>query len=232
MLQIIQVAIISHKMKILTLSDTHNQHKNIPSEVISNLDGNIDMILHAGDMTSSGSKFECTEFFNWFSQLPFRYKVVIAGNHDFFFDDAPDEDIQEFLSNYPDVIYLNDSGVEIEGLKIWGSPITPYFFNWAFNRIGDTIKTHWDLIPLDTDILVTHGPVYGYLDMTQDKRNVGCTYLRDKIQEMSNLKLYVCGHIHEDYGMIDTRPGPIFVNASVLNLNYRMTRLPILIEIE
>jgi hypothetical protein len=68
----------------------------------------------------------------------------------------------KLLAEYPTVIYLNDSGVEIDGLKFWGSPVQPYFHNWAFNRIGDDICKHWELIPLDTDILITHGPVKGF----------------------------------------------------------------------
>lgn len=218
-------------MKIITISDTHNQHNNIPSKYIDNLDGTIDMIIHAGDMTSSGSLSECIRFFDWFSQLPYKYKVVIAGNHDFFFEKAPQEVINEFLASYPDVIYLNDSGVEIEGLKIWGSPITPYFYNWAFNRIGSAITNHWDLIPLDTDILISHGPIYGYLDMTNEKENTGCSYLLDKVVKMSNLKLFVHGHIHEAYGRFDIDQGPVLINASLLNRNYYMRNLPLEIDI-
>ncbi len=218
-------------MKIITLSDTHNQHDYIPSKYINNLDGDIDMIIYAGDMTGSGTRAEITMFFDWFAQLPFKHKIVIAGNHDFFFEEAPEYAIDAFLAEYPGVIYLNDSGVEIDGYKIWGSPITPYFCNWAFNRVGDTIKQHWDLIPLDTDILITHGPIHGYLDKVAKRYSKGCMYLEEKVREMPVLKLFVCGHIHEGYGRIEMNPGPILINASLLDENYKMVNLPLIVEI-
>ncbi len=217
-------------MKIITLSDTHNQHESIPSKYISNLDGDIDMVIYAGDMTGSGTRAEITMFFDWFSQLPFIHKIVIPGNHDFFFEEAPEYAIESFLSEYPGVIYLNDSGVEIDGYKIWGSGITPYFCNWAFNRVGDTIKKHWDLIPSDTNILITHGPIYGYLDKVGG-RSKGCPYLLEKVKEMSELKLFVCGHIHPGYGRVEMKPGPIVINASQLNDDYKMVNLPLIVEI-
>jgi Icc-related predicted phosphoesterase len=182
-------------------------------------------------MSGSGSRAELTKFFDWFSVLPFKHKIVIAGNHDFFFEQAPQYEIESFLSNYPSVIYLNDSGIEIDGYKIWGSPVTPYFHNWAFNRIGDDIKKHWDLIPSDTNILITHGPIYGYLDLVDYRYPKGCQYLLEKVQIMTDLKLHIFGHIHEGYGRFDLGTGLILINASVLNKNYSMTNLPLIVEL-
>ena len=218
-------------MKILTISDTHNQHEFIPLKYIDNTDGDIDMLIHAGDMSSTGSRAEITKFFDWFSLQPFKHKIVIAGNHDFFFEQAPEYEIESFLSNYPNVIYLNDSGIEIDGYKIWGSPVTPYFNNWAFNKVGDSIKKNWDLIPLDINILITHGPLYGYLDLVDYRYPKGCMYLLEKIKIMSNLKLHVFGHIHEGYGRIDLGNGLILINASVLDRSYIMKNLPLIIEL-
>jgi Icc-related predicted phosphoesterase len=135
------------------------------------------------------------------------------------------------LAEYPNITYLNDSGVEIDGVKFWGSPVQPWFYNWAFNRKGTDICKHWDMIPNDTHVLLTHGPVKGYLDMTQRGEPVGCPYLLEKITQMSNLKLHVCGHIHEAYGRMDFPDGGIFVNASVLNLRYEMAHYPLQVEI-
>ena len=219
-------------MKVILISDTHGQHEYIPSKFIDNLDGDIDMIIHAGDLTGSGSRAQLKPFFEWYQKLPFKHKIVIAGNHDFFFEEAPEYEIESFLAEYPGVTYLNDSGVEIDGFKIWGSPITPYFCNWAFNRVGDSIKKHWSLIPLDTNILITHGGPknIGFLNTTsRDKEDVGCPYLSEKITELSDLKLFIQGHIHEGYGdykLNDT----LYVNASVLNENYNMTNKPIIVQ--
>lgn len=221
-------------MKVLCISDTHNKHEQIPLKYLENLNNEIKMIIHAGDLTSRGSKTEVREFFDWYATLPFEYKIVIAGNHDFFFEQAPEYEIEAFLAEYPNIIYLNDTSVEIEGFKIHGSPITPYFNNWAFNRIGDAIKPHWDLIPNDTDILVVHGPVKGYLDVPKKNYEnggvgVGCPYLLEKMSELTNLSCFIHGHIHERYGAFKFANDVWYFNASLLNLQYVMVNKPFLL---
>lgn len=210
-------------MKIVAISDTHGKHQNLILP-----EG--DMLIHAGDVSSMGKEFEIKDFLDWFSKTDFTYKILIAGNHDFYFEKiAFNETILNQLipSN---IIYLNDSGVEIEGFRIWGSPIQPWFYNWAFNRYrGEDIKKHWNKIPQNTDILITHGPAYGILDKTTRNDNVGCEDLLEKIKEVKP-KLHICGHIHEAYGYIkesDTE----FINASVLDENYNLRNQPVVIEI-
>jgi predicted phosphodiesterase len=214
-------------MKITCISDTHNQHNNIPSKYLAGGD----CIIHSGDMTGRGSRVEVETFLAWYNELPYTHKILIAGNHDFFFEEAPEYEIEAVLAKYPNITYLNDSGIEIEGLKIWGSPVQPWFYSWAFNRKGTDICHHWDMIPLDTDILITHGPAKGYLDLTLHGDVTGCPYLLEKISELTNLKLFVHGHIHEAYGRVDFPDGGVFLNASVLNARYIMSNLPHEIEI-
>ena len=218
-------------MRILTLSDTHSKHNFIPTRFIENVDNSLDTIVHAGDVSSRGYKGEIIDFLKWYNELNFKNKILIAGNHDFYFEEGKPEDIAAMLAEYPNITYLNDSGVEIDGVKFWGSPVQPWFYDWAFNRRGADICKHWDLIPNDTHVLLTHGPVRGYLDMTQRGEPVGCPYLLEKITQMSNLKLYVFGHIHEAYGRVELPDGKIFINASVLNLRYEMANYPIEVEI-
>lgn len=219
-------------MKILCISDTHNQHRDIPPNLINNEGGDIDVLIHAGDMTGRGTKNEVYPFLHWFNELPFKSKILIAGNHDFWFEKASNTEVKNLLSFFENIIYLNDSGVEIDGIKFWGSPVQPWFYDWAFNRLGETIKPHWDMIPSDTNVLITHGPIKGFLDMTMRGESVGCPYLRERIGELTELKLHVCGHIHEAYGKFETDNGCQLVNASVLNHRYYMTNDPILIEID
>ena len=218
-------------MKILCISDTHNKHKQIQTRFIEHADNAIDTIVHSGDVSGRGYKGEIVDFLKWYNDLNFKNKILIAGNHDFFFEQGKPEDIAAMLAEHPNITYLNDSGVEIDGVKFWGSPVQPWFYNWAFNRKGTDICKHWDMIPNDTHVLLTHGPVKGYLDMTERGEPVGCPYLLEKISQMSNLKLHVCGHIHEAYGRMDFPDGGIFVNASVLNLRYEMAHYPIQVEI-
>ena len=214
-------------MKLTCISDTHNKHIQIPTKYLSGGD----CILHSGDMSGRGSRKEIEDFLEWYNDLPYTHKILIAGNHDFFFEQAPEYEIEALLAKYPNITYLNDSGVEIDGIKIWGSPVQPWFHNWAFNKKGDDIVKHWDMIPLDTHILLTHGPIYGYLDKTKGGDLTGCPYLLDKLKDFTNLKLHQCGHIHEAYGSFQFADGPLLINASVLNRSYNMANVPFELEI-
>lgn len=204
-------------MKIILISDTHSQHGSFKLP-----EG--DMVIHAGDFSKRGREEEVREFLDWYAALPHPHKVLIAGNHDFLAEREP----EKFRGMLPENIhYLEDEEVVIEGIRIWGSPITPWFYDWAFNRHrGPDIARHWDPIPLNTDILVTHGPPYGILDKVIPRNEwVGCRDLMEKIAEVRP-KLHVFGHIHEGYGQ--EKVGEThFVNASLLDIRYRPVNLPI-----
>ena len=222
-------------MKIVFISDTHCQHNDIRLNVTLNKIFEEDIntiIVHAGDVSSRGYRWEVEGFIKWYSSLPFKHKIFIAGNHDFIFEENPNA-IQSLLEEYPGLIYLQDSGIEIDGINFWGSPVQPRFHDWAFNRDAD-IAEHWKLIPENTDILITHGPPYGILDWTKrDRKSVGCPRLLEKIDEL-NVKVHVFGHIHEAYG-VEEGPGLLartkFINASYLDLMYDPVHEPIVIEI-
>ena len=216
-------------MKITCISDTHNQHLHIPPDW---LEGG-DVLVHAGDVSGRGTLKEIEAFLEWFNEQPYTHKIMIAGNHDFWFERTTAFVVNEMLQEkYPNITYLNDTGIEIDGVKFWGSPVQPWFYDWAFNRMGTDICRHWDMIPLDTDVLITHGPMKGILDMTTRGVSTGCPYLLEKSAEMTNLKLFVCGHIHEAYGKFEFPDGGVFVNASTLNFNYQVQNKPIVVEIK
>lgn len=212
-------------MRIVCISDTHNHHRQIEQDLV---DG--DVIIHSGDMTSRGVEYEVVEFLQWFSNLKqYKHKILIAGNHDFLFDENK-LIAREILSQFPNIIYLEDSFIKIDGVKFYGSPHQPTFFNWAFNvERGEKIRRYWELIPNDVDILITHGPAYGYGDIVSSRIRVGCVDLRDRILEIQPI-YHICGHIHEGYGIYKTE-GTTFINASMLDKNYEYTNKPILIEI-
>lgn len=207
-------------MRFVAISDTHGKHQfELPEG---------DVILHAGDVSSRGLKAEIERFLDWFSSLDYRYKIFIAGNHDFFFEQAPQTEIEAMIPE--NLIYLNDSGVEIEGIKIWGSPIQPWFYDWAFNRQrGPDIQKHWDLIPEDSDIVITHGPVFGILDRTASGQVVGCEDLLPVIQRIAP-KVHLCGHIHEAYGTRQVGE-TLFINASILDLRYTIAHTPVVFDV-
>ncbi|MFN8672405.1 MAG: metallophosphatase domain-containing protein [Candidatus Sericytochromatia bacterium] len=150
--------------KIVCISDTHVQHRslNLPEG---------DILIHAGDISRVGKLNEIIEFNSWLGTLNYKHKIIIAGNHDFIFEN----DYNLSKSLITNAIYLEDSGVEIEEIKFWGSPVSPRFYDWAFNRDrGEDINKHWAKIPKNIDVLITHGPPYGILDKTVSSENVGC----------------------------------------------------------
>lgn len=208
-------------MKFVAISDTHCRHHNLrlPKG---------DVLLHAGDISYKGIQSEIEDFILWISRQRFQYKIFIAGNHDFFFEKKSISAINDLLPK--DVYYLNDSCITIEGIKIWGSPITPWFYHWAFNRHrGKEIKKHWELIPPDTDILLTHGPAYGILDTVINEQLVGCKDLLKKVLSVKP-RIHVFGHIHESYGTF-MKNGIRFINACVLNECYELINKPIVFEL-
>ena len=203
-------------MKIIAISDTHGQHQNlaIPSG---------DILIHSGDVSGRGSRNEILSFLDWFSSQSHKYKIFIAGNHDFFFEKNSGSEITIIIP--PGITYLNDSGITIEGINIWGSPITPWFYDWAFNRIrGNDIRKHWELIPTNTDILITHGPPFGILDRTAQGINVGSEDLLEFINKIRP-KFHVFGHIHEGFGIREIN-NVTYINASVLDERYRLVNEP------
>lgn len=212
-------------MKITCISDTHGLHGTIYLE-------ETDILLFAGDSMTCGYKLnELKDFLTWFSSQPARYKIMIAGNHDRFIENNP-KDFQELLFNdYPDIIYLEDKLVNIEGVKIYGTPHSKVFYNWAFNRKEDELEQLFSKIPLDTDILLSHAPQYGVLDELIDERSVGENSLTKRISKMKNLRLHVFGHIHQGFGLRKPYRKHISVNAAQVDEEYKLTNFPILINI-
>lgn len=239
-------------MVICFISDTHCQHsaKKLKYYLDRILEKYPDStIVHCGDISSRGRFSEVEDFLSWYSSLGFTNKIMIPGNHDFFFDYDraaitdmgkmrhgnpiySKQDVDALLLKYPDVIYLNDSGVIIDNINFWGSPITPWFHDWAFNRTEENIANHWELIPKNTDILITHGPPRGILDLTYNGYiNVGCLELAKKTMDLENLMVHAFGHIHEGFG-IEIIGGKTYINASFLNFNYQPMNYPIIFDTE
>ncbi len=213
-------------MRIVCVSDTHGQHREI--KLIP--DG--DVLVHAGDCLKTGSLEELEDLNRWFGELPHPYKILIAGNHDWCFERDP----ERARARVTNAIYLEDSGATVEGVNFWGSPYTPRFRNWAFNADrGPDIAVHWAKIPSDTDVLVTHGPPEGIFDAVIGSEycfGVGCADLFARIEALS-LKAHIFGHIHESHGFgIREKDGVKFANASICNARYRPLDNPIIIDID
>jgi len=189
-------------MDITFISDTHGLHGRLklnPGTVL----------IHTGDVTEYGSEDEVADFLFWFSKQPFSHKVFIAGNHDLFLEECTPAKRKKMIPS--DIIYLQNSGIEIKGLKVWGSPVTPYFLGMAFNaRQGTEIRKVWNKIPAGTDILITHGPPKGVLD-----NGVGDEELLLQVFKIQPA-VHCFGHAHGQNGM-ETVNGTTFINASIVN---------------
>jgi len=215
------------KLIITIVSDTHTKH----NEITQDLPGG-DLLLFTGDLMNSGYKLsDITEFCNWFDSLDhYAHKIFIAGNHDRIFENNY-QMAMEIVNSYKNITYLQDSWVEIGSdtkVKIYGSPWQPEFLNWAFNlpRNGPALASKWDAIPADTDILLTHGPAYGFVDTVWNKKHepLGCKLLAKRISAIKP-KIHVCGHIHTGYGWHPT-DNTHFFNASVLTEHYEYEQKP------
>jgi len=207
-------------MRIVCLSDTHCR-----TDAIDVPDG--DMLIVAGDVCLSGNDNELASFDAFLERLPHRHKLFVAGNHDFPFAKVSTKEARALLKN---ATYLENSGMEIKGVKFWGSPWQPEFFNWAFNLPrGPQLAEIWAQIPHDTDVLVTHPPPYGILDRINTGEHVGCEDLRRALQRVKP-KTHVFGHIHEDRGVVEQN-GTTFINACICNGLYVPVYAPIVFDL-
>ena len=206
------------RMRLVCLADTHNLHHEVPIP-----DG--DVLIHAGDFTDAGTRNETNNFLRWMDSQPHKHKIIVPGNHDFFFEK------QEQIATIPESItLLIDKGIEIEGKKFWGSPVTPGSGNWAFKRdFGAEIARNWSLIPQDTDVLITHTPPYGIMDQIESGLRLGCEELA-KILKIVEPELHLFGHIHYSSGFLK-RQKTQFHNLAIMDERHRIMHLPTIINL-
>lgn len=238
------------KLRIWLISDTHGK------ENLLDCPKGIDMIIHAGDMGTYKSPIMCEEVIHkglkWLSSLDVKHKIFIAGNHD--------TSIEAGLIKRSDVpaniTYLEHESCEIEGFKIFGSPYTPAFNQWAFNVKRSRLDEYWKDIPDNTDILITHGPPLGILDKTESGTEnlkiiegkyafiegnriiltCGDKALLNHVYRVKPL-LHVFGHIHSEEfcpnaGILELpNIRTKFINASVLDLDYKLVNNGFVVEV-
>lgn len=232
-------------MRFVCISDTHQLHKELEMPAG-------DVLIHAGDFTNMGRSKEIKKFNGWLGKLDYQYKIIIAGNHDIMFEREPDR-AKRFITN---AIYLRDEDYIIPygdtNIKIHGSPWSTPFYSkhWVFNaERGEEIKEHWDKIDTDVDILVTHGPPFGYGDRVERIRpavnsgdinemnedfafsnngRVGCMDLAHRVRQIKP-RLHLFGHIHEDHGEWRDEH-TVYANLSCWNHHNNTLRQPVIFD--
>lgn len=209
-------------MKLVMLSDTHAKWKKL---VIPECD----VLISAGDYSFRGERHLVKNFHEWLNKQPAKHIISVQGNHEVEVEKDFQNAKQLALSVCPRVQFIDEGEVVIDGVKFYGSAITPWFYDWAWNRWrGPDIKKHWDRIPDDTQVLITHGPPAGFLDIVYHadgmtpKERVGCMDLADRIKELKQLKLHVFGHIHGSTGETHFN-GVTYINASICDEMYKPT---------
>jgi predicted phosphohydrolase len=217
---------IAKTRTIVCISDTHTFHDKLDIP-----DG--DILIHGGDCTFKGNPEESRNFLTWFNAQPHKHKIYIAGNHEVEWENNLETAKLWREMFAPDCIYLEHESVEIDGFKVFGSPYTPWFFNWAWNvDRGEELENLWALIPEETDILITHGPPYGVGDIASrydgSDPHVGCKDLLARI-DVVKPKLHIFGHIHGGWGRFGI--DPIYVNASSCDGQYQPVNKPIVVEL-
>jgi Icc-related predicted phosphoesterase len=206
-------------MRVTIQSDQHGHLIPMPE---------CELLLLVGDIAPIKNKdvqreWVLNNLIPWLNDQKAKHIVAVAGNHDLWAKDDPD-----FAAELP-WTYLMNSGVEVEGVRIWGSPYAMQYGRFPFMRLDPGLAEIWALIPTDTHILLTHGPAYGRRDIADNmlERNapdphVGSKSLRNRLEYggYTDLKVHACGHIHEGWGH-EHHDGVTYVNASYVNRRMR-----------
>ena len=217
-------------MRLVITSDCHGmlQQANLPAGDVLIIAGDV-LGNHSGNPETDAA-FQLNELRaldEYCATLGFKHLLLIAGNHDWVF--------QIYTGAHRSLkylTYLQDSGVEIDGVKFYGSPHQPWFFDWAFNepRGGKALAHYWSLIPNDTEILITHGPPLGILDRPFGKQDsVGCELLLKRVKEVGP-RVHCFGHIHGSYGR-EQIGETLFLNASLCNELYKPVNAPQVVDL-
>lgn len=213
-------------MKLVFISDTHGKHRELKLP-------KGDILVHGGDYSNMGTLEELQDFVDWMNEQDFKYKIMVAGNHDAPFETDRRKALK-IIDAFPhNLVYLEDLYVRLPGgITIYGTPWTPLFCDWHFMEKDESkeMKAHMDKI-VKTDVLVSHGPAHGVLDKCDSGDNAGSKTLLKKVKELQP-KYLLSGHIHEAY-----TEKPEFIgktecwNGSQLDSKYRLKNSPIVIDL-
>ena len=199
-------------VKLCFIADTHRRHREL---VIPPCD----ILVHCGDICSFHEDDLGTlrDADAWFAELPAKHVLCVGGNHDFL--------LEQGQFRFSNAQLLEDRLVELCGLRIYGSPWCPDLPDFAYFMDGKSRAERWRRIPVGIDVLITHTPPLGVLDLpTTRNRNLGCPFLRDELMRIQP-RVHVFGHVHASYGSASNQSTKSF-NAAVVGGSDLVVRNP------
>lgn len=205
-------------LTIVLISDTHEAHRELDLPAA-------DILIHCGDWTFfSRSLSSIVDFNEWLGELPHSHKVCVPGNHEIYLENPAK---QSLLTN---ATLLVNRGVEIEGLRIWGTSITAG--GPAFGvPLAEERRRIYAKIPDDTDVLVSHGPPLGILDRSPGSRfHAGDQELLGAVTRVKP-RIHAFGHIHGASGLFSTQE-TVFANSALLRPDGDVGNEPIMLRVE
>jgi len=207
-------------MKLTVISDTHGEH-----EKLGRLSG--DVLIHCGDMFNmfSPRSDELERMDDWFGRQDFDLILCVGGNHDSALQNA----IKSSEHPFENASVLQDKTHVHDGITFFGAPWVPMLSSHAFYCGADELEEKWSFIHESTDVLITHTPPNGVLDVSSAGLRLGCSYLAKRVRDITP-RIHCFGHVHASAGTVHA-DGTTFVNASMVNSQYELARGPYELEI-
>lgn len=186
-------------MKLLLFSDLHCDR--IAARHVVEQSAEVDIVIGAGDFATVRRGIDKTIYI---LQEITKPTIVVPGNSETL------EELTAACAAWPAAHVLHGSAAHVDGIPFFGLggavPVTP-FGAWSYDFSEDDARGLLADCP-PRAVLVSHSPPKGAVDVSSSGQSLGSLAVREAILE-KQLRLVVCGHIHESAGKrewIDATP--------------------------
>ncbi len=193
-------------MRFLVLSDVHRREKVVKwaNDLIDDMELEGTIVL--GDITHFGPPEWAEEFLGGLKGKTY----AIPGNCD------PPGTLAHIERK---AISLHLKKVRIDGHILGGiGGSNPTIFDTPNEMSEEDIMTQLKPVMEKDMILVLHCPAYGILDVSFSGKHVGSVSIAKLVEEFKP-KIVLCGHIHEDRGIVE-KDGTVFMNPGPAKEGY------------